>query len=504
MSIYTFSPFGYEGALVSVEVDLRKGIPAVDIVGLADGAVKESRERVIAAIRNSDLDFPMERVLISLSPADLKKEGSSMDLAIALEILARQDNLDTENILVMGGLELSGKLFPCRAIRAALATAESAGIKYAIIPKCEGIEIPHGIKVAQCESLFSAYDALCQLGSSHYFTENKTHADYERIVEFNEVNPDESLDRIEGLNGLKYAMAIAVAGRHHIMAVGKPGCGKTMILQRMNQLMPNLMPEERHSVHRIYSIAGLDSLTTSNRRPFRMPHQTASIEGICGGGPNCRAGEISLAHNGVLFLDEATEFRSSVLQMLRVPLETGTITLCRAGRTTMYPAKFQLAMAVNPCPCGNYGVKDRICLCSAKSIDLYWKKISAPLLDRIAIRYNCEDEDSLLFPYYTLEQLRNLVKVAYDRQYARQGKLNQDLEPSEIEEYITSKFSKSLTSWFTNQKIKNDWSPRAVSNIYKVARTIADTLDCAEENIYWDSCLKYAIKFYPNLPIDLA
>ena len=479
--IYSFSPFGYEGSLVAVEVDLRRGIPAVDIVGLADGSVKGSRERMISAIRNSGFEFPSERVLISLSPADLRKEGASFDLPLALAVLSEKDDYPRSQdakVMVMGELELSGNTKPVRAIYPALSTAVSAGIKYAIIPKGCETTIPKGIHVTYVENLREAYDALVSfdeydaIGNGE-FDESTTEETTEMKVEFNDI-PEDNLDSIEGHNGLKYSMAVAVAGRHHLLAYGAPGCGKTMVLQHLPELMPKLFPVESMSVTRIHSIAGLLKPNEGFKkiRPFRMPHQTASIEGICGGGPSCRPGEISLAHNGVLFLDEAAEFRSSVLQMLRVPLECNSITLSRAGRTTVYPARFQLIMATNPCPCGNYGSKGKFCLDSVKSIEMYWRKFSAPLLDRIAIRFDAENEEG--FSKWSLETLRSKIKLAWERQYKRQGKLNQDLTEQEV---VQLKVCEDAKEYFDKISLGNDLSQRAKTNLLKLARTIADMND---------------------------
>ena len=501
MAIYTFSPFGYEGTPVTVEVDLRRGIPAVDIVGLTDGAVKESRERVRSAIRNSGFKFPSERVLIALSPCDLKKEGAGFDLPIALALLSAKDaypRSQDAKVMVMGELELSGNLRPVRAIYPALSTAVSAGIKYAIIPKGCDTAIPKGIHVEYVENLREAYDALARIDEAESLgtelEESTTEEEKEMKVEFEEI-PEENLDSIKGHNGLKYAMAVAVAGRHHLLAYGAPGCGKTMVLSHITELMPKLLPEESQSTTRIHSIAGLlrPSEGFKTERPFRMPHQTASIEGMCGGGVNCRPGEISLAHNGVLFLDEAAEFRSSVLQMLRVPLETNQITLCRAGRTTVYPAKFQLVMATNPCPCGNYGSEDKVCLCSAKSVELYWRKFSGPLLDRIAIRFNVE-EDEFSGDDYSLENLRNRIKTAWERQFKRQGKLNQDLNPQEVADYIKT------TDGVKAELEGLNFNARTVSNILKLARTLADMNDLEETDVITVRHLDMALQIRGHLP----
>lgn len=473
--IRTFSPFGYEGSLVTVEVDLRRGIPTVDIVGLADNSVKESRERVRSAILNSRLEFPQERVLIALSPADLYKEGAGFDLPIALAILAEKEGIKPDNVLVMGELQLNGEVRGVRGVTAALQSAVENGIKYAIIPYSQNETYPEGIKIARVGTLREAFEALVNIGNDQYFAEYKDDDTFK--VEFEEVPEDESLDGVKGLDGLKYAMAVAVAGRHNILTYGVPGSGKTLAMQKLQQLMPKLLPDEKASVDRIYSIAGLS--VKGGARPFRIPHQTANIEGMCGGGIQCRPGEISLAHNGVLFLDEAAEFRSSALQMLRVPLESHQITLARAGRTTVYPANFQLAMATSPCPCGNYGSKDRICLCSAKAIEQYWKKFGGPLLDRISIRYNMNEpiESSA----WSLETLRSKIKLAWERQYERQGKLNNDLTPEEMAKYIT--MSIEASEMFDRYIEEENPSARRMANIKKLARTIADMNDTPNADI---------------------
>lgn len=500
MAIYTFNPFGYDGSIVTVEADLRRGIPSVDIVGLADGAVKESRVRMISAIKNQGFEFPSERILISLSPCDLKKEGAGFDLPIALAVLAEKDDYPRSQdakVMVMGELELSGKLRPVRAIYPALSTAVEMGIKYAIVPNGSETAVPNGINVEYVENLREAYDALVRFDEAESlgteFEESATEEEKEMKIEFNDI-PEDNLDSIKGHNGLKYAMTVAVAGGHHLLAYGRPGCGKTMVLQHMPELMPKLLPEESQSTTRIHSIAGLlrPSEGFKTERPFRMPHQTASIEGMCGGGVNCRPGEISLAHNGVLFLDEAAEFRSSVLQMLRVPLETQRITIARAGRTTVYPARFQLVMATNPCPCGNYGSKDKICLCSAKSIEMYWKKFSGPLLDRISIRFNAEEDE--FSGDYPLENLRNRIKLAWERQYKRQRKLNQDLNPQEVLDFIKT------TDGVKNELLNLNLSVRATTNILKLARTLADMTDLEEAEVITERHLDMALKIRGHLP----
>ena len=276
-----------------------------------------------------------------------------------------------------------------------------------------------------------------------------------------------------------------------------------MLLQRLFEITPNFVTkEDAYATTRIWSLAGLLRPNTGalKSRPFRMPHQTASIEGICGGGPDCRPGEISLAHGGTLFLDEAAEFRSSVLQMLRVPLESHQITLSRAGRNTVFPADFQLVMATNPCPCGNYGSKTKICLCSAKSIDQYWKKFSAPLLDRVDIRYFFDGDYKLPTSIdLSLKGIRAMVKKAWETQYKRQGKLNRDLTSEELLTYAP--LSKDVALML--DRAARGSSPRAIVSIEKLARTVADMNGL--ENIDAD-CMSVALELHrtaATLPLEL-
>lgn len=532
MNILSFSPFGYEGSLVRVEVDLRRGIPAVDIVGLADGAVKESRERMRSAIRNSGFDFPPERVLISLSPADLKKEGAGFDLAVALAVLSAKKSLDFrerasggdsacgsddsasglasdsaafassavvadsdveadedfgDSVLVMGELELNGAVRPVRGIHAAVSTAVAGGVQLCIVPEANAREAREvcGSKVFCARNLTEAFYALYNrdafsgkgaesaLGEDSLLPEGAVNIGG---VWFAHAGEDLDITVAKGQEFLTRALQVAAAGGHNVLAFGPPGCGKTLSLQRFPSLVPLLTPEEAQSVTRIYSIAGLLPPESPAIRiaPFRMPHQTATIEGMCGGGPRCSPGEISLAHNGVLFLDEAAEFRSSVLQMLRIPLESGRVTLSRAGRSTTFPADFQLLLATNPCPCGFYGSRDRLCLCSSHSVEQYWKKISGPLLDRVDIRVQVDlvKDKSCGNKGLSLEELRLGVANAVNVQRERQGKKNAKLSPEEVTLFcrMTDKARVLLDS----AALRYDFSPRAVSSCMKLSRTIAD------------------------------
>ncbi len=493
MRIISFSPFGYEGELVTVEVDLRRGIPAVDLVGLADSAVKEARERMRAAIRNSGFDFPPERVLISLSPADVKKEGAGFDLAIALAVLDIQKKCKTsgyeaavahekqteQQILIMGELELSGKIRPVRGINAAVSTASAHGVKHCIVPVANAEEAG-GLGLMQVHGVECLEDAFNVLQSIQFDVpvEDQKCLESQELVEFAQVETGEDMAEIVGQRALVRALQVAAAGFHNLIAYGPPGCGKSLALQRFPSLVPYLTKHEAQSVTRIYSLAGLmpPGQPLIRRAPFRMPHQTASLQGMIGGGMNCAPGEISLAHNGTLFLDEAAEFRSSVLQALRVPLESSCVTLSRAGRHTCYPANFQLLIATNPCPCGNYGSPDKICLCSAKSVEQYWKKFSAPLLDRIEIRVPVQcafnDPEEKAKQKISSKELRIEIARAITKQRERQGKYNSELTPEEIQKYCT--LNEECKRFLTEQTEIHGFSGRAIHGIIKLSRTIAD------------------------------
>lgn len=525
ITITSFSPFGYEGALVTVEVDLRRGIPAVDLVGLADNAVKEARERMRAAIRNGGYEFPSERVLISLSPADVKKEGAGFDLAIALAVLDAKNfssgKKKTENplkkeesaknrILVMGELELSGKVRGVRGVHAAVLTAIEAGIDCCIIPKENALETSEidNVIAYPVSNLTEAVTALEEV------SKNKQNSDETKIiretpcaienknqknnfkgehslfstkcpnmgisVNFPVVTAETEYSFVQGQKNLVRGLQIAAAGGHNLMVAGPPGCGKTLALQKFPGLLPLLEIPQAREVTRIYSIGGFltQDSTLLKIPPFRMPHQSASLEGMIGGGSNCRPGEISLAHNGVLFLDEAAEFRTSVLQSLRVPLENRRITLSRAGRHTIFPADFQLLLATNPCPCGNFGARDKVCVCSIHAIEQYWKKFSAPLLDRIDIRIIAknEKESNISCSKSNISQstaeLRSKIKTAIEVQRKRQNGKNANLTPEEINYFC--KLDSSCTEFLEVATNKYGFTSRGVHSIIRISRTIAD------------------------------
>ncbi|MDR3284746.1 MAG: YifB family Mg chelatase-like AAA ATPase [Treponema sp.] len=482
MTIYSFSPFGYEGALVTVEVDLRRGIPAIDMVGLADGAVRESRERMRVAVQNSGFDFPLERILISLSPADVRKEGAGFDLPIALAVLAaslEEQIPENRTVLVMGELELSGKVRPVRGVHAAVVSALEQGIHRCIVPAANAAEAKiQNMRVCSAETLSAAFEGLIAPFDSSLESPQETVSvspEETKVVEFPEVSPALEFAEIKRQDSLVRALQIAAAGAHNLLAYGPPGCGKTLALSRFPALLPLLDDAEARPVTRIYSLAGdlPQGQPLMRIPPFRTPHQSSSLEGMIGGGKNCSPGEVSLAHNGVLFLDEAAEFKTHVLQSLRVPLESGFVTVSRAGRKSEYPAAFQLIAASNPCPCGNFGVRGKICLCSARSVEQYWTRFSAPLLDRIDIRIPVfPQDDSDPSNSGTTGQLREAIGRAVGIQRRRQQKRNRFLLPEEIRKYCVTDNEADQT--LSDAAMEYGFSARGVASCLKLGRTIAD------------------------------
>jgi magnesium chelatase family protein len=502
MTIYAFEPVGFEGELVTVEVDLRRGIPSVDLVGLADGAVKEARERMRAAIRNSGFEFPLERLLISLAPAGVRKAGASFDLAMALAVLSASGQIPDigSPVLALGELELSGRVRPVSGVLSAVAAGLKAGVSRFIVPRANLVEarVLAGGSAVFMEELADAArlatilrdgllpDVACCRPGDIQCPGTRTLEHFEASLEgsiqegTHPVDVDDMAD-IRGQAGVRRAMEIAAAGGHHMLLFGPPGVGKSMAARRLAGLLPDLDDEAAVTVTMLHSLAGtLPELSGLIRRPpFRSPHHGASAEGVVGGGRSKKPGEISLAHGGVLLLDEAPEFRSDVLQSLREPLEEGRISIVRADRVVEYPSRFMLILSCNPCPCGNLGRRGSVCLCSPDEIRRYWKRLGGPLLDRIDIRMPVEPASPMELaqgPGEPSFRVKSRVGRARSIQAARYAgtshRLNGELSASGIDRYCRLEGA-SLTS-FVAKAEKAAFSSRACHSILRLARTIAD------------------------------
>ncbi|MFQ3621604.1 MAG: YifB family Mg chelatase-like AAA ATPase [Spirochaetales bacterium] len=479
MEVFGFSATSYQGTVVAVEVDIRRGIPGMDIVGLPGSAVREARDRIRVAVRNSGLNFPRDRILVNLSPADVPKTGTAYDLSIALAILENSGQIipppPTVSIMVLGELNLSGTVRPVPGVLPAVLSGLAQGIKVFLVAEgnqAEGCAAGAG-KVFGINNLKQAVHVLSLLGEGKA---NPTTP----IVRKKEGNSYPDFSDIAGKALLKRSIEVSVAGRHSLLLYGPPGGGKTMVSWRIPSIFPPLSREESLEVTRLHSLAGLlpPGSGLLEERPFRAPHHGASLEGLLGGGRSLSVGEISLAHGGTLFLDEAPEFGRRILQGLREPLEEGSVRLVRAGKRESFPADFHLVLAMNACPCGNLGKEQGLCLCSENEIERYWRRLGGALMDRIDMRIAvpAREEEGLWEQTGGSKDLRERIFKAYEIQIQRNkeigGRFNNRLSFVQLRKVCLMEGDVE-TLYIQAGKALN-CSARGMISVLRISRTIGD------------------------------
>jgi magnesium chelatase family protein len=485
-TVYSSSVIGIDAYIVEVEVDISRGLPSFSTVGLAEGAVRESKDRVKAALKNSGYHFPTDRITVNLAPADIRKEGSGFDLPIAIGILTATGLITRSALIdhvIVGELSLEGSIRPIRGALSMAIMARDLGLKGIYLPTENAMEagVVEGIDVYPSSTLSELVQSLNGI-------ERIRPVDIDGDHRGNQRDYDIDFSDVRGQENVKRALEIAAAGGHNLLMIGPPGAGKTMLAQRLSTILPNLTFGESLGTSRVYSVMGLmpkgQGLITV--RPFRAPHHTVSDAGLIGGGQTPKPGEVSLAHNGVLFLDEMPEFKKNVLEVLRQPIETGIVTISRANSTVTYPANFILVGAMNPCPCGFFGDTKRECTCSYREIRRYRSRISGPLLDRIDIHI---DVPSVPFKDLTgtgqgesSTDIRQRVLAARKIQEERLKKTkihtNAMMNSRQIRRFC--QIDENSNALLEMAMEKFGLSARALSRILKIARTIADLAGCRD------------------------